>query len=98
MARKPRRIWHFYLWTLLEWLPHYSRLMKSVSSLFRFGWPAGRLLKPGDRLVIGCDSITEQKTYSRLIEDYLTAGVPSDLAAVRELAVAPRADALESLA
>jgi lysophospholipase L1-like esterase len=35
-----------------------------------------RVLKPGDRLVIVGDSITEQKLYSRILEDYLTACTP----------------------
>ncbi len=34
------------------------------------------LLKPGDRLAIIGDSITEQKMYSRIIETYLTVCVP----------------------
>jgi lysophospholipase L1-like esterase len=34
------------------------------------------LLKPGDRLAICGDSITEQRKYSRIIEDYLTMCVP----------------------
>jgi lysophospholipase L1-like esterase len=34
------------------------------------------LLQPGDRLAICGDSITEQKKYSRIIEDYLTMCVP----------------------
>jgi hypothetical protein len=38
--------------------------------------PAGLLLKPGDRLAIIGDSITEQKMYSRIIETYLTVCVP----------------------
>jgi hypothetical protein len=38
--------------------------------------PRGLLLKRGDRLAICGDSITEQKMYSRLIEDYLTVCVP----------------------
>ena len=33
---------------------------------------AGLYLKPGDRLAIVGDSITEQKMYSRLMETYLT--------------------------
>ncbi len=37
---------------------------------------SGLLLKKGDRLAICGDSITEQKMYSRLIEDYLTACMP----------------------
>jgi len=36
----------------------------------------GLYLKPGDRLAICGDSITEQKMYSRIIETYLTACVP----------------------
>lgn len=38
--------------------------------------PSGLLLKPGDRLAICGDSITEQRMYSRLIETYLLACVP----------------------
>ncbi len=38
--------------------------------------PAGLLLKPGDRLAIIGDSITEQKMYSRILETYLTVCVP----------------------
>ena len=34
--------------------------------------PDGLFLKVGDRLAICGDSITQQKRYSRLIEDYLT--------------------------
>jgi lysophospholipase L1-like esterase len=37
----------------------------------------GLLLRPGDRLAICGDSITEQKKYSRLIETYLTVCMPS---------------------
>ncbi len=37
---------------------------------------AGLAVKPGDRIVIAGDSITEQKRYSRFIEDYLTVCVP----------------------
>ncbi len=36
----------------------------------------GLLLKPGDRLAICGDSITEQKMYSRIMETYLTVCVP----------------------
>ncbi len=36
----------------------------------------GPILKPGARLAIAGDSITEQKLYSRFIEDYLTVCVP----------------------
>lgn len=38
--------------------------------------PDGLFLKVGDRLAICGDSITQQKRYSRLIEDYLTACQP----------------------
>mgnify|MGYP000922553461 CR=1 FL=1 len=38
--------------------------------------PKRLLLRPGDRLAICGDSITEQKMYSRIIEDYLTVCVP----------------------
>jgi lysophospholipase L1-like esterase len=38
--------------------------------------PAKCVLKKGDRLVVVGDSITEQKVYSRYIEDYLTACRP----------------------
>ncbi len=37
---------------------------------------SGLYLKPGDRLAIIGDSITEQKMYSRIIETYLTVCVP----------------------
>ena len=36
----------------------------------------GLFLKPGDRLVICGDSITEQKMYSRIMETYLTVALP----------------------
>ena len=43
----------------------------------RLAPPVGNLLlKPGDRLAIIGDSITEQKMYSRIIETYLTVCVP----------------------
>ena len=46
--------------------------------------PAGLLLKKGDRLAICGDSITEQKMYSRIIEDYLTACLPELKISVRQ--------------
>lgn len=46
--------------------------------------PDGLLLKKGDRLAICGDSITEQKKYSRLIEDYLTACMPQLKVTVRQ--------------
>jgi lysophospholipase L1-like esterase len=42
------------------------------------------LLKPGDRLAICGDSITEQRMYSRIIETYLTVCVPQLQVAVRQ--------------
>jgi len=44
----------------------------------------GLLLKPGDRLAICGDSITEQKMYSRIIETYLTVCVPQLDVTVRQ--------------
>lgn len=46
--------------------------------------PAGLVLKQGDRLAICGDSITEQKMYSRLMEDYLTMCVPELGVTVRQ--------------
>ena len=46
--------------------------------------PTGLLLKPGDRLAICGDSITEQKMYSRIMEDYLTMCVPELGVTVRQ--------------
>src|SRR5208282_2769711 len=46
--------------------------------------PAGLMLKQGDRLAICGDSITEQRMYSRLIEDYLTMCVPELHVTVRQ--------------
>ena len=47
--------------------------------------PGPLLLQPGDRLAIIGDSITEQKMYSRIMEDYLTACVPELKITVRQL-------------
>ena len=44
----------------------------------------GLLLKQGDRLAICGDSITEQKMYSRLMEDYLTVCEPALNVTVRQ--------------
>ncbi|MEW6305568.1 MAG: SGNH/GDSL hydrolase family protein [Verrucomicrobiota bacterium] len=44
----------------------------------------GLLLKPGDRLAICGDSITEQKMYSRAIETYLTVCMPELNITVRQ--------------
>jgi hypothetical protein len=46
--------------------------------------PGPLLLKQGDRLAIIGDSITEQKMYSRIIENYLTACVPDLNVTVRQ--------------
>jgi lysophospholipase L1-like esterase len=46
--------------------------------------PTQLLLKEGDRLAICGDSITEQKMYSRIIEDYLTMCVPELHVSVRQ--------------
>lgn len=45
---------------------------------------AGLVLRQGDRLAICGDSITEQKMYSRLMEDYLTMCVPELGVTVRQ--------------
>jgi lysophospholipase L1-like esterase len=46
--------------------------------------PPAFILQPGDRLAICGDSITEQKMYSRLMEDYLTMCVPDLKVTVRQ--------------
>src|ERR1017187_9753577 len=46
--------------------------------------PHGPFLRQGDRLAICGDSITEQKMYSRLIEDYLTVCEPELQVSVRQ--------------
>jgi lysophospholipase L1-like esterase len=46
--------------------------------------PRGLLLRQGDRLAICGDSITEQKMYSRLMEDYLTMCEPELKVTVRQ--------------
>lgn len=46
--------------------------------------PSGLALKKGDRLAICGDSITEQRMYSRLMEDYLTMCVPQLQVSVRQ--------------
>jgi lysophospholipase L1-like esterase len=46
--------------------------------------PLRLLLQQGDRLAICGDSITEQKMYSRLMEDYLTMCAPDLKVAVRQ--------------
>jgi len=45
---------------------------------------SGLVLRKGDRLALCGDSITEQKMYSRLIEDYLTMCVPELVVTVRQ--------------
>jgi hypothetical protein len=44
----------------------------------------GLFLKPGDRLAVCGDSITEQKMYSRMIEDYLTMCAPELKVSIRQ--------------
>jgi lysophospholipase L1-like esterase len=46
--------------------------------------PTGMVLKTGDRLAICGDSITEQRMYSRLMEDYLVMCVPQLKVSVRQ--------------
>src|SRR5882724_8752914 len=46
--------------------------------------PARHFLKPGDRLAICGDSITEQKMYSRIMETYLTVCIPELDISVRQ--------------
>ncbi len=46
--------------------------------------PKKLMIKPGDRLAICGDSITEQKMYSRIMEDYLTMCVPELKVSVRQ--------------
>jgi lysophospholipase L1-like esterase len=46
--------------------------------------PAGLLLQASDHLAICGDSITEQKMYSRIIEDYLTMCAPELKVSVRQ--------------
>ena len=46
--------------------------------------PSHLVLRHGDRLAICGDSITEQKMYSRMMEDYLTMCVPELNVTVRQ--------------
>ena len=46
--------------------------------------PGRLMLKPGDRVAICGDSITEQKMYSRIMEDYLTVCAPELKVTVRQ--------------
>src|SRR6266568_1155025 len=46
--------------------------------------PPGLVLKQNDRLAICGDSITEQRMYSRIMEDYLTVCVPGLNISVRQ--------------
>jgi hypothetical protein len=46
--------------------------------------PKGPVLRPGDRLAICGDSITEQKLYSRIMETYLTVALPELNISVRQ--------------
>src|SRR5438552_9341644 len=53
-------------------------------NLLKAPQPPGLVLRPEDRLAICGDSITEQKMYSRMIEDYLTVCVPELDISVRQ--------------
>src|SRR5271170_2708498 len=46
--------------------------------------PKGPVLRPGDRLAICGDSITEQRMYSRIMETYLTVAMPELNLSVRQ--------------
>jgi len=46
--------------------------------------PKGPVLRPGDRLAICGDSITEQRMYSRIMETYLTVAVPELNLSIRQ--------------
>lgn len=52
--------------------------------LAHWEWPKRLSLKKGDRLAICGDSITEQRMYSRIIEDYLTMCAPDLKVTVRQ--------------
>lgn len=52
--------------------------------LVDWSWPKRLALKPGDRLAICGDSITEQRMYSRILEDYLTMCAPELGVTVRQ--------------
>src|SRR5882762_7278122 len=54
------------------------------SKLLKAPKPSGLVLRQGDRLAICGDSITEQKMYSRIMEDYLTMCVPDLQIEVRQ--------------
>jgi lysophospholipase L1-like esterase len=78
--------------TLLAWCVANGQLAQAPatdSSLEKFHplpapKPAGLVLKKGDKLAICGDSITEQKMYSRIMEDYLTVCVPELEISVRQ--------------
>jgi hypothetical protein len=59
--------------------PFFENLHPVVAPL-----PSGLLLKKGDRLAICGDSITEQRMYSRIMEDYLTMCTPQLQVTVRQ--------------
>ncbi|MCO6047164.1 SGNH/GDSL hydrolase family protein [Aeoliella sp. ICT_H6.2] len=56
----------------------------AIFNLRKAPQPGDLLIRPGDRLAICGDSITEQKMYSRIIETYLTACVPQYEVTVRQ--------------
>lgn len=60
------------------------KIHNETNDLAKAPEPSDLLLKHGDRLAICGDSITEQKMYSRIIEDYLTMCVPQLDVSVRQ--------------
>ena len=67
--------------------PLAGRADESASAIFQplpAPAPTGLLLKPGYRLAICGDSITQQKMYSRIIETYLTVCTPDLGVTVRQ--------------
>ena len=73
--------------SLLILLPFHSSASDPLSDKFK-PLPAPQsgslMLQTNDRLAICGDSITEQKMYSRIIEDYLTVCVPDLHVTVRQ--------------
>jgi len=64
--------------------PNLSDARLAPFQLLKAPQPHGLLLREGDRLAMCGDSITEQKMYSRLMEDYLTMCVPELKVSVRQ--------------
>src|SRR5437870_3548442 len=73
--------------SLLILLPFRSSASDPLSEKFKplpAPQPGSLMLQTNDRLAICGDSITEQKMYSRIIEDYLTVCVPDLQVTVRQ--------------